>query len=346
MTNATLAIDSRELALDVFDILRELDPSRWSGELAETAQARLDELALRIDELSPRIDELLELPSATDLLHRAQLDADASIASLRTSWARVAAVIEGRMPAPSLGSAELEAELMTFRAQLQGAYEGLANDLRDYAIHLPHLRPTNYARNVVHVAGAVISIAVVLSLFTPHPTLVLLIAASMASWAWFMETTRRFWPFMDRITWWAFGKCAHPHERYRINSATWFSTSLLLLALIGSPLLAVVALAVLGFADPSAAIVGRRWGRIKLLHGRSLEGSLTFLVVGFLASLAIVLGFFPALGLAQAAAVSLGAAGLGAVAEAVAKRIDDNLMVPMAAAAGAAAVSFLLGVVL
>jgi dolichol kinase len=336
MSSTALATDSRDLALDVLELLRELDPSRWSDELGDSLHARLDELSLRID-------ELLELASATDIFHRAQLDADARIAALRESWGRVALILEERVPSPGMAPADLQAEWMTFRSQLQGAYEGLANDLRDYAIHLPHLRPTNYARNLLHVGGALLSIAVVLVVFPPHPSVVLGIAGSVAGAGWFMETSRRYWRWMDRFSWWLFGKCAHPHERYRVNSATWFSTSLFLLALIGSPLLAAVALAVLGFADPSAAVVGRRWGRVKLLHGRSLEGSLTFLGVGFLVSVAILLLFFPSLGLATSAAIALGAATLGAVAEAVAKRVDDNLMVPMAAAAGAAAVSFLLG---
>jgi dolichol kinase len=336
MSNATLALDSRELALDVLDLLRELDPSRWSDELSDSFRARAQELSLRID-------ELLELANDTDLIQRAQADADMHLAVLQRRLAQMAEIIEERVPAHSLSSAELQDEWMQFRAQLQASYEGLAKDLRGYAIHLPHLRPTNYARNVVHVAGAVISIGVVLALFTSHPTAVLGIAVAMASWAWFMETTRRFWPWMDRATWWAFGKCAHPHERYRINSATWFSTSLLILALIGSPLLATVALAVLGFADPAAAIVGRRWGRTKLLHGRSLEGSLTFLGVGFFVALALMLVCFPAVGVGGGALIALGAASVGAVAEAVAKRVDDNVMVPLAAAAGAAAVATLLG---
>jgi dolichol kinase len=337
MSSAALAHDSRDLALDVLDLLRELDPSRWSDELASTAHARLDELSLRID-------ELLELPSTTDILHRAQLDADVGLASLRASWARVAEIIEQRVPGRSLGSADLQDDWMAFRAQLQGAYEGVANDLRDYAIHLPHLRPTNYARNVLHAGGALVSIGVVIALFPPFPRLVMGIAGTVAAMAWTMETSRRYFRFMDRFTWWLFGKCAHPHERYRVNSATWFATSLLLLSLIGSPLLGAVALAVLGFADPSAAIVGRRWGRTKLMHGRSLEGSLTFVAVGFTVSMALLLGFFPAIGLGAAAGICLGASSLGAVAEAVAKRVDDNLMVPLAAAAGAAAAAWLVGV--
>jgi dolichol kinase len=339
MSSAALAIDSREIALEVLELLRELDPSRCTDELAESAQIRLDELSLRID-------DLLELPSATDIIARAQLDADASLASLRASWAQVARIIEEKVPARSLSAAGGQDEWMRFRAQLQGAYEGVANDLRDYAIHLPHLRPTNYARNVLHAGGAIISIGVVIALFPPYPKLVMSIAGTVAAMGWTMEISRRYFRFMDRFTWWVFGKCAHPHERYRINSATWFATSLLLLSLIGSPLLGAVALAVLGFADPSAAIVGRRWGRTKLMHGRSLEGSLTFLVVGFTVAMVLLMGFFPAITFGAAAAISLGASGLGAVAEAVAKRVDDNLMVPLAAAAGAAATAFMLGVTL
>ncbi len=335
MTTAALALDSRDLALEILEILRELDPSHWRDGLGETFLAKLDEL-------STRIDELLELPSTTDIFARAH--ADARLRTLRDSWARIAAIIEEKVPANTLGSADLEAEWMAFRAQLQGAYETLANDLRNYAIHLPHLRPTNYGRNALHVSSAAVGIAVVLALMPNHPNVVLGIAGFIFAVAWTFETSRRYFVFMDRFTWWLFGMCAHPHERYRINSATCFSTSLLALALIGSPLVATVALAVLGFGDPSAALVGRRWGRTKLLHGRSLEGSLAFLGVSGAVSLGLLLAFFPALSLGACVAVVAGGALLGTLAEAVAKRVDDNVMVPLAAAAGAALVAMLVGV--
>ncbi len=336
MTTAALALDSQLLALDLLALLRELDPSRWKEELVGAFHARVAELSLRID-------ELLELQSATDLLHRAQADADARLQALRASWARVAEILEQHAPTSDLTPADLEAEWMELRSRLQGAYESLAADLRDFAIHLPHLRPTNYKRNMLHVGGAMIALAFVLVLFPTRPGVVLGVAGFMAGLAWTFETTRRFSAGMDRFTWWVFGACAHPHERYRINSGTWFTTSLLILAMVGSPVLATVALAVLGFGDPCAAIVGRRWGRTKLLHGRTAEGSLAFVTVGLLASVSLLSVSFPGLSFPTLLAVAGGGTVLGAVAEVVSKRVDDNLLVPMAAASGAAGVAWMLG---
>jgi dolichol kinase len=335
MTACALALDSHDLALELLELLREIDPSRWSEDLARAYRARLEEI-------SQRIDALLELPSAQDLLHRAQ--ADARVEALRLAWSRVAEVLEQHAHArPGMGAEELQAEWMAFRARLQGAYEGLSHSLRCYAIHLPHLRPTNYARNLLHASGATASIAFVQLVFAAHPHAVLLTAGGVAAAAWTMETSRRYLGWMDRFTWWVFGKAAHPHERYRVNSATWFSTSLFLLALLGSPVLATVALAVMGFADPAAALVGRRWGRLKLLHGRSLEGSLAFLGVGMAISLGLLVVFFPGVPYGTAVGLALGGAGLGGLAEAVAKRLDDNLVVPLAAAAGAALMAWAVG---
>jgi dolichol kinase len=85
-----------------------------------------------------------------------------------------------------------------------------------------------------------------------------------------------------------------------------------------------------------AALVGRRFGRIKLLHGRSLEGSLAFIASGALAAFGLLMVFHPALGLGNAAAMALAGALAGAVAELVSFRVDDNFSIPLSAASGAA----------
>lgn len=94
-----------------------------------------------------------------------------------------------------------------------------------------------------------------------------------------------------------------------------------------APILAGVA--ALALADPVAATVGTRWGQRRLQpigHGRTLEGSLAFLVVT-----AIVVGFVAALHgesvLPLRLSVACGAAG--ALAELIAPPGWDNLAVPV-----------------
>jgi dolichol kinase len=96
--------------------------------------------------------------------------------------------------------------------------------------------------------------------------------------------------------------------------------------------------AVLGFADPTAAIVGRRFGRVKLVNGRTLEGTITFFVVGVAAALGVVawLPAPPPVAVALALAAAAGVAG--ALAELFSRRIDDNFSIPIVSAAATAAV--------
>ncbi|MCB1245757.1 MAG: hypothetical protein KDB69_00660, partial [Acidimicrobiia bacterium] len=116
------------------------------------------------------------------------------------------------------------------------------------SIVVPTRRPTNYARNVLHFGSALLAMAIVHWLLSP--TAMLVVGGALATWAWSMEAGRRVHPAVNRFLMWVLGPFAHPHESYRVNSATWYCTALFLLALFGSKLLVLVAIGVLGFADP------------------------------------------------------------------------------------------------
>jgi dolichol kinase len=81
------------------------------------------------------------------------------------------------------------------------------------------------------------------------------------------------------------------------------------------------AILILLFGDSASTLAGKRWGKIKLpfQENKTLEGSLAFLVVGFMGALT-QLPLVPAL---------LGALS-GALTEAYSP-IDDNLTVPVIA---------------
>jgi len=188
-------------------------------------------------------------------------------------------------------------------------------------------RPTNYARSLFHVASA--ATALTTTALVPSRGWLLVIAGSFATYAWSMELTRRVFPrWNDRLMRF-YGPIAHAHEWYRVNSATWYATALVILALVGTRPATMAAVAVLGIADPMAALVGRRWGRHPLRSGRSLEGTLAFFASGTLASMAVLgalhTGPFGVLfGLWAAAGLA------GALAELVSVKLDDNLTIPVA----------------
>jgi dolichol kinase len=140
-----------------------------------------------------------------------------------------------------------------------------------------------------------------------------------------------------------FAPIARPRERVQVNSATWYMTALVLLASTGSTIVAAVGVAVLGFADPTAAIVGRRFGRVKLVNGRTLEGTITFAVVGAAAALGVMawLSAPPPLPIVFLIAAASGTAG--ALAELFSRRVDDNFAIPLVSAAAAVAVLWATG---
>jgi dolichol kinase len=160
----------------------------------------------------------------------------------------------------------------------------------------------------------------------------LTISLSFFAYVWIMEGTRRISPRINAHLMRLYGRVAHPHEHFRVNSGTWFATALVLLSAFATRPGMMAGLAVLGVADPVAALVGRRWGRHTLRAGRSLEGTLAFFVSGTSAAIVglAILGVGPA-----GKVIALAALGAlaGAIAELVTKKLDDNLTIPLAVGA-------------
>jgi dolichol kinase len=202
------------------------------------------------------------------------------------------------------------------------------------------VRPTNYARSVFHCGSAAVGLFTVA--FLPSHTGILIIAIAFATYAWSMEIGRRVFPGLNDWLMRAYSRVSHPHERYTVNSATWYATALVLLALFATRPATMASLAVLGVADPVAALVGRRWGTHILRAGRSLEGTLAFIVTGsIVAALALLLAGGLSAGRVAGFALLSGVAG--ALAELVATRVDDNLTIPAAVGGVLTAAAALLG---
>jgi len=306
---AQAAADAAALAQRLYALLRAMDPARARRFDAEAAKAELAALQGRAAEAS-----------------------GGAPGGLAEALATVAAQIDGAWRAlDSAGSAR--EGWRAVRVGLGPAYEALVADLRGRDHHLPSLRPTNHARSLFHAAGGLTGVLLVELLAEAGPMRVA--AFSMAAWAWSMELGRRASPAVNRLLITILGPVAHAHEAKRVNSATWFSSALVVLALLGSAPAAAVALAILGFADPAAGLVGRRWGRTPLVHGRSLEGSTAFFAVAMVVSVAVMRIFHPEIGgVGLRLGLALGAAAPATLAELFARRIDDNLAVPAAAAVG------------
>jgi len=305
--SSVVAIEGRDLALQIHDALSELDRAR---------RATFPALRERIVTHRVRLASLEAISAGLDRGH-----------PVVTAAAALATGLDA-VPGSDARHAWLD-----FRKDVQPSYERLATALRDEDVLVPSLRPTNYARNALHVASAATGIAALE--FMPSWSATVALAVAFAVTGWTLEFTRRRSDVINRFSLALFGPTAHPHERERINSATWYCTALVLIALTGIVPAAVVALTVLGAGDPLAAIVGRRFGRIKLVHGRTLEGTLAFIVAGSVAAGVLLALLHPALGVPTILAMAGAGAVAGAVTEAISRRVDDNLTIPLAAFVGA-----------
>ncbi|MGK7313149.1 MAG: diacylglycerol/polyprenol kinase family protein [Candidatus Longimicrobiales bacterium M2_2A_002] len=175
------------------------------------------------------------------------------------------------------------------------------------------------ARKAIH-AGLSLAAATVVLVLEPVLAAIVLATATMAALA--VELARRLSPAavgaFDRLE-----ELLKPREATGLTGATLLSIGFTAAAVVfpGDPALAGILLA--GLADPAAALVGRRYGRVRYPGGKSAAGSVAFLVV------ALALGL--ALGLGPGTAI-LVAMALTAV-EALTLPIDDNLYLPVAGAA-------------
>ena len=103
----------------------------------------------------------------------------------------------------------------------------------------------------------------------------------------------------------------------------------LLVNLLFPAWIAAGALTVMLTGDIAAALIGRKFGRHKLVNGKSLEGTVSFMIVGYIALIVILL--ITRRPLLPDFAVGFLAVLVGGLVELFQKqlRLDDNLSIPL-----------------
>ncbi len=298
-------IESHALVQKLFALLQSLDASRAAH------REQLEQLKQKMQELLQRWEDREPAPG------------------LRQRMSALVAALETHLPRLRESGRE---RWQSFRQRIQQPYEAAVEALRAHRFRVPSLRPRNIRRSVFHVLSGVTCLLLIQHLMPRWQWAVVPSACALIAWS--LEIARRRWPAVNQKLMAALGGIAHVHEAARINSSTWYVTALAVLGLCASPLAASLALIVLAVADPVAGEIGRRFGKIKINAGRTLEGSLAFLVSGCVAAWLVTLLYFPELAFTMRLAVCLAGASAGAVAEALSTRVDDNFLVPLATAAG------------
>lgn len=184
-------------------------------------------------------------------------------------------------------------------------------------------------RKAIHLGALVLPFAV---LALPRP-LALATLGGLAVLAVGLDVARQRVPavrrlLVDRV----FGWMMRPEEippvggPIVLNGAAWMCVSAVLCAWLFPAPLAAAALATLMIGDAAAAVVGRRFGRTKWPGSpKSVEGSLAYAATAFLTGLAVATWPTAEFG----ALTCLVGAVVGAAAEAVPVRLNDNIRVPL-----------------
>jgi dolichol kinase len=239
--------------------------------------------------------------------------------------------------------------LVAFGKALTERYEALAEALAarrlvepvEIAAAVANRRP-KLVRALFHVAMGV-SCAALYQLVVDR-TQALWILAAFVSFFGSVEIVRRFSrPLNDFWVDKVFGKVARPQERYRTNSATYYMLGMAVIVLLAPRLVVCAALLVLAFGDPLASAAGHRWGgRLRFPNGKSLLGSVTFVLAAAIAAGLYLIGF-GGLPLATLVVLAVAMAIAGALAELLSGPVDDNLTIPIVASAAGMAVMWAMG---
>lgn len=181
------------------------------------------------------------------------------------------------------------------------------------------------ARRLWHFFG-VMAIAVVAWILPSRQAI--LASLALATIAITLDVCRLYSPKLNRILTWAFKPFMRESERNRLAGSSFMLAGVTLIVLLFPKQVVLLTLLFLATADPLASYFGIRFGKDKLIGGKSLQGSLAAFVTCFTVSLA----YYLALNLMhdRLFIVCLLSALIGAVSELVPfGRLDDNFIFPV-----------------
>ncbi len=190
----------------------------------------------------------------------------------------------------------------------------------------------NYHRTLWHFSGGVLVVAA-LVLHAPSKSWAIAVLAAGLALMIALDLARYFSLRGKRLFWKHLGFLASEKEKRGPTTSLYYAASLLLCVLVFPVYAAVGGVIRLAAGDPAAAIVGRRYGRLRI-GGKSIEGGLVNAVLSF----CLILIFVRSVPVAAAGALA------GAFVEMLPiPYIDDNLIVPPVAAGAMVAAVRLFG---
>jgi len=144
----------------------------------------------------------------------------------------------------------------------------------------------------------------------------------LLGFAVFVEISRFTWPAFAKTFYGVLGNLLRPHERTGLTGSTYLLLGAFFSILFFDKSIALAAILFLCISDALSGLVGRKWGKIKITQGRTLEGTIIFaaaalLIIVLLPNLHIVVGLS---GVVSALLIDL-----------LVKAVNDNLAIPLGA---------------
>ncbi len=315
----TLCFESKLIIEDIYSLVELVDRSRYTfrREMEQVLRTKLSTIQSDLAELIRVYEKNQE---------------DKKLKALRNRLYDLSNILDTTSFQVSSSAENVRLHWTQFRSSVLPVYEAIAAHLKTESIHVPSLRPTNYTRNLFHVACGVVALVCTQYLFSSQT--MVFVAGSFALSAWTCEVLRKFNPKINKLLMQLFSPIAHPHEHYRVNSATWYTTALFVLSLLMPKMICTISVVVLAVGDPIAAFIGRKFGKHRISAGRSLEGCLSFVVFSGLMVLTVLRLYYPQLTWLQMSLLAFSGALSGSLAEILSKKIDDNFSIPLTVAVG------------
>lgn len=141
-----------------------------------------------------------------------------------------------------------------------------------------------------------------------------------------LEVLRLLLPNLNRIFLQYLGLLLRQEEEHQPTGTGFYLGGILISLLLFEREIALFSMTLLAVGDPAASFFGKRWGRHRLGE-KSFEGSTAFFMASIGAGL-ILYGLWPGLPLE----VIITGAAAATLAELISIKINDNLIIPLAAA--------------